>query len=151
MGHFRWSYRFYYDFGVSGMHGSIRLVKRSPNDRIRPKVDSRKPQILTWRLSKRFFLGFENMGDMGWAGNALFGPWGGVTWAQLRYAGDGDSQFAWGGHEKAEKCDRVWKRIFFGSFERLGEVLITFLTLLKKWLPANWSQSAIFSYGPPHI
>ena len=60
-----------------------------------------------WRLSKRFFLGFENMGDMGWAGNALFGPWGGVTWAQLRYAGDGDSQFAWGGHEKAEKRDRV--------------------------------------------
>ena len=53
------------------------------------------------------FLGFENMGDMGWAGNALFGPWGGVTWAQLRYAGDGDSQFAWGGHEKAEKRDRV--------------------------------------------
>ena len=29
------------------------------------------------------------MGDMGLAGNALFGPWGGVTWAQLRYAGDG--------------------------------------------------------------
>ena len=47
------------------------------------------------------------MGDLGWAGNALFGPWGGVTWAQLRYAGDGDSQFAWGGHEKAEKRDRV--------------------------------------------
>ena len=47
------------------------------------------------------------MGDRGWAGNALFGPWGGVTWAQLRYAGDGDSQFAWGSHEKAEKCDRV--------------------------------------------
>ena len=56
---------------------------------------------------KDFFLGFENMGDRGWAGNALFGPWGGVTWAQLRYAGDGDSQFAWGSHEKAEKCDRV--------------------------------------------
>ena len=55
----------------------------------------------------KFFFGFENMGDMGWAGNALFGPWGGVTWAQLRYAGDGDSQFAWGSHEKAEKCDRV--------------------------------------------
>ena len=54
-----------------------------------------------------FFWGFENMGDMGWAGNALFGTWGGVTWAQLRYAGDGDSQFAWGGHEKAEKRDRV--------------------------------------------
>ena len=47
------------------------------------------------------------MGDMGWAGNALFGPWGGVTWAQLQYAGDGDSQFAWGGHEKAEKRPRV--------------------------------------------
>ena len=93
----------------------------------------------TGRLSKRFFLGFENMGDMGWAGNALFGPWGGVTWAQLRYAGDGDSQFAWGSHEKAEKCDRVWKRTFFGSFQRLGAVLITFLTLFKKWLPANWS------------
>ena len=62
---------------------------------------------LPGRLSKRFFLGFENMGDRGWAGNALFGPWGGVTWAQLRYAGDGDSQFAWGSHEKAEKCDRV--------------------------------------------
>ena len=56
---------------------------------------------------KDFFWGFENMGDMGWAGNALFGPWGGVTWAQLRYAGDGDSQFAWGGHEKAEKRSRV--------------------------------------------
>ena len=63
---------------------------------------------ISGRLSKRlFFFGFENMGDMGWAGNALFGPWGGVTWAQLRYAGDGDSQFAWGGHEKAEKRDRV--------------------------------------------
>ena len=61
--------------------------------------------IISWRLSKSFFLGFENMGDMGWAGNALFGPWGGVTWAQLRYAGD--SQFAWGGHEKAEKRPRV--------------------------------------------
>ena len=59
------------------------------------------------RLSKRFFWGSENMGDRGWAGNALFGPWGGVTWAQPRYAGDGDSQFAWGGHEKAEKRDRV--------------------------------------------
>ena len=44
---------------------------------------------------------------MGWTGNALFGPWGGVTWAQPRYAGDGDSQFAWRSHEKAEKCDRV--------------------------------------------
>ena len=76
---------------------------------------------------------------MGWTGNALFGPWGGVTWAQLRYAGDGDSQFAWGGHEKAEKRDRVLKRTFFGSFQRLGAVLITFLTLFKKWLPANWS------------
>ena len=67
-------------------------------------------QVGTPRLGgflKDFFLGFENMGDMGWAGNALFGPWGGVTWAQLRYAGDGDSQFAWGGHEKAEKRDRV--------------------------------------------
>ena len=53
------------------------------------------------------FLGFENMGDRGWTGNALFGPWGGVPWAQLRYAGDGDCQFAWGSHEKAEKCDRV--------------------------------------------
>ena len=51
------------------------------------------------------------MGDRSWAENALFEPWAGVTWAlqwaELRYAGDGDSQFAWGGHEKAEKCDRV--------------------------------------------
>ena len=44
---------------------------------------------------------------MGWTGNALFGPWGDVTSAQLRYDGDGDSQFHWGSHEKAEKCDRV--------------------------------------------
>ena len=47
------------------------------------------------------------MGDRSWAENALFGPWGGETWVELRYAGDGDSQFAWGGHEKAEKCVRV--------------------------------------------
>ena len=58
---------------------------------------------LTGRLSKRFFWGFENMGDRSWAENALFGPWGGETWVELRYAGDGDSQFAWGGHEEAEK------------------------------------------------
>ena len=44
MGHFRSSYRFDYDFGVSGMRGSIRLVKRSPNDRIRPKDVVGKPQ-----------------------------------------------------------------------------------------------------------
>ena len=58
-------------------------------------------------LSKRFVWGFENMGDRSWAENALFGPRGGVTWVELRYAGDGDSQFGWGSHEKAEKWDRV--------------------------------------------
>ena len=82
----------------------IHMLSRGYHPRLRRGITL---GYLTWRLSKRFFLGFENMGDMGWAGNALFGPWGGVTWAQLRYAGDGDSQFAWGSHEKAEKCPRV--------------------------------------------
>ena len=57
----------------------------------------------TGRSSEIFFGGFENMGDRSWAENALFVLWGGETWVELRYAGDGDSQFAWGGHEKAEK------------------------------------------------
>ena len=40
------SCRFYYDFGASGMRGSIRLVKRVPTDRIRRKVVVGKPHIL---------------------------------------------------------------------------------------------------------
>ena len=47
------------------------------------------------------------MEDRSWAENALFGLWGSETWVELRYAGGGDSQFAWGGHEKAEKRSRV--------------------------------------------
>ena len=70
-------------------------------------------------LSKIFFLGFENTGDKSWAENALFGPWGGETWVELRYAGDGDSQFAWGGHEKAAKMRSCLKRECFGEFGKI--------------------------------
>ena len=56
---------------------------------------------------KYFSLVFKNMGDLGWAEDALFGSWRGVSWVELRYEGDGYSQFAWGGHEKAKKCSRV--------------------------------------------
>ena len=46
------SHRFYYDFGASGMRGSIRLVFRVPTDRILRKVVVGKPHLLNKTDSK---------------------------------------------------------------------------------------------------
>ena len=44
------SYQFHYNFGASGMRGSIRLVFRVPTDRIRRKVVVGKPQVFKHTL-----------------------------------------------------------------------------------------------------